>query len=272
MSAAGPTGSPRWLVLLGAPIGFASSLCGIGGGLFAGSLLHFGFGFDLRRATGTALVLVLATTVAATVTESLSGASAIPWSVVGALVVGVAVGAQLGFHFSERVPDRALRALFAVVLVASSLRILLGGDGGVVASLDAGAHSVPDLLWSALVGLGGGFAAPILGVGGGLVMVPGLYLGLEGLGFDAARAASLAAGCVGALRSLVLKARAGRVGWSHGLALGAGALLGAAAGVLAMDARAGLVETGRVLLALVLAFVGLRFAVEVARGSASAQA
>ena len=94
MNETGPTRSPRWLVLLGAPIGFAASLCGIGGGLFAGSLLHFGFGFDLRRASGTALVLVLATTVAATVTESLSGASAIPWSIVGALVVSATPGVQ----------------------------------------------------------------------------------------------------------------------------------------------------------------------------------
>ncbi|MBW2415917.1 MAG: sulfite exporter TauE/SafE family protein [Deltaproteobacteria bacterium] len=251
--------SAPWLLVVGLPIGFLGSLAGIGGGLFAGPLLHFLFRFDLRRATGTALVLVLATTLAATVTEALQADSALQPKIVGVLALGIVVGAVLGFVFSERMPERTLRALFTVVLLYAGARVFLSGaaaEGGLAGFEPGGAQWVT----VALVGLGGGFAAPVLGVGGGLVMVPGLYLGLEGLGFDAARACSLAGGCFASLISLALKHRAGRVSWPHGGLLATGALVGAAAGVLAKDASPGLLELGRMVLAVVLVFVALRFA------------
>jgi uncharacterized membrane protein YfcA len=251
--------SVPWLLAVGLPIGFLGSLAGIGGGLFAGPLLHFFFRFDLRRATGTALVLVLATTLAATATEALQTDSALQPKIVGVLALGILAGATLGFSFSERVPERALRAIFTVVLLVAGVRVFLFG-----ASTGAGlAGFEPDgvqWLTIALVGLGGGFAAPVLGVGGGLVMVPGLFIGLQGLGFDAARACSLAGGCLASLISLALKHRAGRVSWPHGSLLATGALLGAAAGVLAKQTSPNLLELGRIALALVLVFVSLRFA------------
>ena len=46
-----------------------------GGGLFAGPLLHFVGGLALKRATATALFLVLATTSAATLAEWLQADS-----------------------------------------------------------------------------------------------------------------------------------------------------------------------------------------------------
>jgi len=248
-----------WLLLIGLPIGFLGSLAGIGGGLFAGPLLHFAFRFELRRATGTALVLVLATALASTATEALQADSALQGRTIAVLAGGVVVGAWLGFHFSERAPERLLRAIFAVVLFLAGVRVFLSGSGaepGTIGFTPAGMQ----LVTAALVGLGGGFAAPVLGVGGGLVMVPGLYLGLTGLGFDGARACSLAAGCVGATLSLFLKHRAGRVSWPHGVLLALGALVGAATGVLAKQSNVALLEFGRVILAAVLLYVSLRFA------------
>ena len=261
---------PWTLFALGVPIGFASSLAGIGGGLFAGSILHFLCGFELRRATGTALVLVWATTFAATVTESTQAASALDWSAIAALVPGVLVGAQLGFIASERLPDRALKAVFAVCLLYGSFRLIAGGGapaGGALGLDEASGWQRAAIAF--VVGVGGGLATPVLGVGGGMVMVPGLLFGV-GLGFDAARASSLAAGCVSSTRSLVLKSRAGRVTWRFGLYLGAGALLGSAAGVTAIDGNPELVEVGRWILAGVLGFIGLRFLRELLRRTAQA--
>lgn len=261
-----PARSTAGLAPAGLAIGFLGSLCGIGGGLFAGPLLHLAFGFELRRATGTALVLVVATTAAATATEAARADSALRWGLVAALVVGMLVGAQLGFAFSERVSDRALRALFAVALLAVSAPVLLAPSaphaqaaGG--AELGAGA-----LAWGGLVGVLGGFVVPVLGVGGGLVVVPALFLGVPGLGFDGARAAALAAGLVGSARSLALKARARRVSWRHGLVLGTGALVGAALGVVSLDAVRGLIEVGRIALGLTLAGVAVRFGRDALRG------
>ena len=97
-------------------------------------------------------------------------------------------------------------------------------------------------------------------------MVPGLFLGVGGLGFDGARACSLAAGALGAARSLALKSKAGRVSWRHGVPLGAGALAGAVAGVVLLDREEGLLQVGRIVLGLLLAVVALRFAREALRG------
>ena len=256
-----------WLLALGIPIGFVSSLCGIGGGLFAGSLLHFAFGFDLRRSAGTALVLVLATTAAATATELTRPEPAIELATWAALVLGVWFGAALGFRFSEAVSERVLRSVFAVVMLFSALRLVTGGGGAPV--LDGVPAEGIDWLAAALtagVGLIGGFCAPVLGVGGGLILVPGLFLLVPEQGFDGARATSLAAGVVGAVRSLRLKARAERVAWRHGTYLALGALVGAALGVRSLEALIELVEVGRWTLALLLTFLGLRFARAALRG------
>jgi len=267
-----PARSTAGLAPAGLAIGFLGSLCGIGGGLFAGPLLHLAFGFELRRATGTALVLVVATTAAATATEAARADSALRWGLVAVLVVGMLVGAQLGFAFSERVSDRFLRALFAVALLAVSVPVLLAPSAPHAAQATASggeALGAGAFVWGGLAGALGGFVVPVLGVGGGLVVVPALFLGIPGLGFDGARAAALAAGLVGSARSLVLKARARRVSWRHGLALGAGALVGAALGVVALDAARGLIEVGRIALGLTLAAVAARFGRDALRGRAA---
>ena len=115
-----------------------------------------------------------------------------------------------------------------------------------------------------LAGLGGGFVAPLLGVGGGLIMVPALFLGLPGMGFAEARATSLAAGTLAALRSFWLHGRAGRLDASILRPFSIGAVAGAFAGVYLVH-REGVVHAARILLALILAFVALRFLHDVYR-------
>jgi uncharacterized membrane protein YfcA len=250
-----------WLVPAGFAIGFVvGSLCGIGGGLFAVPLLHAVHGLELRRAVATGLVLVLATTAAATLTEWIQGAPSTSWTVLLGLVPGAFVGALLGYRVAERTSVRNLKRVFVVVLVLAAARILLGGSGGGPALAADVALSRGAAPLAFLVGIGGGFVAPLLGVGGGLLMVPGLFLGIPGL-------ASLAAGAVAAARSLRRHGRAGRVEWGTGLRLGAGAVLGAAVGVLV--GRDPLwVEAGRVGLGLLLLGVAGRFARDLARGQA----
>ncbi len=261
-----PRRAPLWLVPAGIVIGFLGSLCGIGGGLFAVPLLHYVQKIPLKEAVATALVLVLATTAASTGAELFQAEPELhAWPVLG-LMGGVLVGAQFGYLVAVRVNVRILRALFVVFLTVAGYRVLAGGGEELAESAPVviGASKV---LFAFLVGIGGGFVAPLLGVGGGLVMVPGLYLILPAMGFPGARACSLAAGVIGSARSLFLHARAGRVHRSPGLLLGAGALLGAVAGVHFLHLP-GLAEVGRPILALVLWFVAARFLVDLLRGRA----
>jgi uncharacterized membrane protein YfcA len=243
------------LTVIGVPIGFAASLLGLGGGIFAGPYLHFRSGFELKRATGTALVVVLATTVASTLTELFRTGSPLRWGVALALVGGALVGARLGFLFSERVPERTLRALFAVLLVVLAARVLLASrpQWSGTASL-----SIAEYAGIVAVGVAGGFVSPVLGVGGGLVMLPGVLL-VAGGSYDAARAASLVAGAVAAGQGLLLKSSVRRVSWPHGLLFGAGAVAGASSAVLSIERVPIVLEIARISLAVLLVWLALRF-------------
>jgi uncharacterized membrane protein YfcA len=248
--------APWWFAPIGFLIGTAGALCGVGGGLFAGPLLHLARGLELRKAAASALLTVLGTTLAATLVESTRPDSRLDGAVVVALACGALIGSQLGFRVAQRLPEQVLRRAFALVLLVAALRLLYSGEavGGGLA-LGATGRALAALA----IGATGGFLTPILGIGGGIVMVPALFFSLEGLGFGGARACSLAAGAVASLRSLWLHARAGNVDRRGGLPIAIGAVLGAWAGV-GLAHEPALAGWGRILLGGLLLFQATRFA------------
>jgi hypothetical protein len=259
-----------WLAAAGAAIAVVGALCGIGGGLFAVPILHFAAKLDLRRAVASGLLLVLATALSATVTEALRPDSWLRFDLLAVLVPTALVGTQLGYTVSRRISTTWLRALFVVVLVYAGWRMLTLGGGGVAESAAAveewGASRYALL---AAIGVAGGFVTPLLGVGGGLVLVPALFLGVPDLGFALARSASLAVAVFTATRSLWLYSREGLVEWRAASPLALGALLGAAVGVFLVH-EPGWVDVARKLLACVLWVVGLRFARDLVRARRTA--
>lgn len=251
-----------WLLPAGFLIAFVGALCGIGGGLFAVPILHFLRGLELKSAVATALVLVLATTTCATITEALRAEPDLHWRVVGCTAAGVLFGAQLGFFVARRIGTRTLKAVFVVVLAVAGYRLLFASGGVAIEGADGDAWiDTTAFLVAVAAGFGGGFLAPLLGIGGGLLMVPALFLGVDGMGFGEARATSLAAGSLGALRSVVLHGRDGRVHLPAVAPLALGAVFGAACGVFVVHAE-GVVAFARVLLGGILWFVAARFAWE----------
>lgn len=245
------------LAVTGFAIAALAAMCGIGGGLFAVPILHYLFGVPLKRAVATALCLVWCVALSATVSEALHPGGALYPLVIVALVVGSLVGAQFGFHLAQRLPTRSLKIVFCVVLFAV---------GGKVIAMSGGTAPVADASYSpgladaglvAAIGLFAGIAVPLLGVGGGLIVVPALLLLLPEVGFFGARAASLGMAVVTSSRSLWMYHRRGAVDWPMGAWFGVGAATGAVAGV-ALAHRAG-GAVGQVLLGVVLVFAATRF-------------
>lgn len=271
---AGAKAAPRsaWLFLAGVLIAFVCSMCGVGGGLFAVPLLHFGYRLELRRAIATSLALVLATVTAATLTEALHEESALDYRLLGFLVVGAVVGAQAGFWVAHRIDPRALRGAFVVALMVAGGRILLEGTPTEAEAVTAVGDGLP-WLRALAIGFGGGVVSPVLGVGGGLLFVPALYLGMPALGFAGARAMSLATSIAAASRGLWLYARSGEVSRAPALWLAGGAATGAVAGVRTVHLP-GFVEVARLGLGTILLYVAGRFAWEIVRdrGRRGAQA
>lgn len=254
------------LVLAGAAIAFVGSVCGIGGGLFAVPLLHYGFRLDLRAAVATSLCLVGANAFASTVTESLHDGSALLWDVVLPLAAGALAGAQFGYLASRRLSERFVKGLFAGVIAIASWRMLGSGDAGVQPGEFHSVYTIGRAASVAAIGLLAGTASPLLGIGGGMIVVPGLLLSMPEIGGLGARAAALAVACVTSARSIHLYAKERQVDLSVAPWFVVGGLAGAVGGVQAVHAP-GIAAMGRQFLGALLVLTALRFAIDASRRS-----
>ena len=104
----------------------------------------------------------------------------------------------------------------------------------------------------------------MLGIGGGLVVVPGLLLTLPEIGGLGARAASLAVACVTSARSIQLYARERAIEARFALPIALGALAGASSGVHVVH-MPGVSELGQQVLGDILILTAVRFGVDVSR-------
>lgn len=112
-----------YLVLIGLVAGFLSALLGVGGGIVIVPLLLIVGRWELRSATATSLAAIGITAAAGVVIYVVHGEV----RPVYAALVGVpaAFGALGGTTLQQRLQVRTLSLLFAVLLVAIAIRMLL---------------------------------------------------------------------------------------------------------------------------------------------------
>jgi uncharacterized membrane protein YfcA len=109
-------------ILIGAVFGFVVGLTSVGSGTFFGLALLVLFPLSATRMVGTDLLhaaLLLWIAGAGHVLHGNVDMHAIGW-----LLIGSIPGVLVGSHLSIRVPDRALRTAFAVVLVLSGIKLV----------------------------------------------------------------------------------------------------------------------------------------------------
>lgn len=260
------------LALLGLGIGTWSTLCGIGGGVFAVPLLHYGYGLTLRAAVANSLALVAASTTSASLVEVSRGDTALHLGVLAVLTASSLAGTRAGYFVAARIGVRALKSVFAVLLVAVAVKVLAtAAPGGTGTSLPPGlTFTAMEYAGVAAVGALAGFTAPLLGIGGGLVAVPGLVLGVPALGFASARACSTAMSSFNSWQSLWLYRRDKLFNAQFAIPLATGALAGGVAGDLMIHTPT-VVAFAQKLLAVTLLLTALRFAWDL-RASRAAQA
>jgi uncharacterized membrane protein YfcA len=111
------------LILIGLVAGLFSALFGVGGGTVIVPLLLIVEKWDLRPATATSLAAIGITATAGVVTYVVHGDVEPAY----ALLLGVpaALGAAGGSALQQRLPVRTLSLLFAALLVAIAIRMLL---------------------------------------------------------------------------------------------------------------------------------------------------
>lgn len=159
--------------MVGALAGLLSGVFGVGGGVLMVPALVLVMGLDQRLAHGVSLTAVVPIAVSGTLSYSIAGE--VDWLVAAVLAIGAVGGAVVGTHFLARVSRRILGYSFAALMVVTAARMIFdhseaGGRGGI--SLLAAVGLV-------IVGLLAGVLAGLLGVGGGIIMVPVMVVGLD---------------------------------------------------------------------------------------------
>jgi uncharacterized membrane protein YfcA len=112
------------LAAIGTVAGIFSGLFGVGGGTIIVPLLIFWFGYGERLATGTSLAaIVIIGLVGAIAQGGVYGNVHVATGLL--LSIPAAVGVVLGTAIQQRIPQRAVSYLFALLLVAMAVGLIL---------------------------------------------------------------------------------------------------------------------------------------------------
>jgi uncharacterized protein len=242
---------------IGLAAGLLSGLFGVGGGTVIVPLLVLLLGFDQRLAAGTSLAAIVPTATVGVISYAVHGSVA--WIPALILAAGAVIGAQIGTWMLPRLSQTVLRWAFVGFLVVVIVSLFL-----VIPSRDAGL----ELTWItgpglAVLGVITGILAGLLGVGGGVIVVPALLL-LFGTSDLIAKGTSLLMMIPTAISGTIGNLRRSNVDLLGAVLIGAAACTTTALGAWI----ATLVDPllGNVLFAIFLTFIAVQMAVRAVRG------
>ncbi|MBS1673903.1 MAG: sulfite exporter TauE/SafE family protein [Actinobacteria bacterium] len=156
---------------IGLAAGLLSGLFGVGGGTVIVPLLVLLLSFDQRLGAGTSLAAIVPTATVGVISYAIN--DSVAWIPALILALGSVVGAQIGTRLLPRISQTVLRWCFVgfLVIVIVSLFLVIPSRG---AGLELTWLTVPLLV---VLGLCTGVLAGLIGVGGGVIVVPALMLG-----------------------------------------------------------------------------------------------
>ena len=210
-------------LLAGLVAGVASGLFGVGGGIILIPLLTGWLSTSQHQAHGTSLAVIGVTALASL---AVYGAhSHVDWATALAVGIASAFAARLGARAAARTSPRGLTMAFAAFMVLVAIRLLWRPA---VATAPTVRELPAALALDLLLGLAVGMLSGYMGVGGGILAVPGFTL-LMGMPQHLAQGTSLAVILVTAPAGAIEHARHGNLVWRMVPALAAGASIGAVA-------------------------------------------
>lgn len=239
---------------IGLGAGVASGAFGIGGALLTTPGIRLALGVPAIVAVGTPLPVIIPTAITGVATYHRSGFVDIRLATVAALAGGAF--AVLGAYTTSFVKGELLLVITAGLILVLSVRMLPKKS----------AHQPPMIRPSSpvLAGIGAvsGFVSGLLGLGGGLILVP-LFSVVLRLPIKTALGTSLAVVAAQSVPGTVVHALLGNIDWAvaAGLTIGVvpGARFGSRLAVAAQDAKLRvLVGAGMAALALFFGAVELR--------------
>ena len=178
-------------LILGALAGFLAGLFGIGGGLIivpvlANIELILNNNPDpMQYATATSLAVMIFTALGSTYSHNIKGA--VDFRIVRFIGPTSAISAMFSRYIANQIPSDKLAIFFIISLYLIALSMLIQRDFSKQSSLDYSINEIALILVGSVVG----FIAAMLGIGGGIFIVPFLIR----LGVPVTRAIGTAAAC-----------------------------------------------------------------------------
>jgi len=112
-------------LLWGIPIGFINGFFASGGGIIAVLVLQKFFSLDEKKSHATSIMIILPLTVAGVFVYTMAGFT--DMKIVTKTAIGATLGAFLGAKLLSRLSGKFIRIGFGVVMVAASVKLLIGG-------------------------------------------------------------------------------------------------------------------------------------------------
>jgi len=172
------------LPLLAFPVGVIAAMVGVGGGIFVVPILTMIYSLEPKEAIGTSLAMIIFTSIFSTISYSrqkridyklglILSIATIPGAIIGALTANIINPAQLGLIFGIFLVFVALRMLITYRFGESKPEKTdklwhrkIADSAGTVFEYSS------DLKKGFPLSFFGGFFSGLLGIGGGVVMVP----------------------------------------------------------------------------------------------------
>ena len=156
-------------MIVGLAAGLLGGLFGVGGGLIIVPGLVSLAGMDRRLAHGTSLAATLPIAAASLITYVSHGN--VDWAVAFFLAIGAIAGAVVGTTLLHVIPKNVLIIIFVITVLATATRLAISTD-----STGRSELTVAMALLLVVIGLLTGTLAGLLGIGGGVIMVPAMVV------------------------------------------------------------------------------------------------
>jgi uncharacterized membrane protein YfcA len=228
---------PYWLIFFGLLIGILASMTGVGGGVFVVPLLVFFYGETItttQMATATSLTAIIFTAIASTLNYSRQ--KRIYYKTGLVLAATSAPGAYFGAWVADKTDERLLGVIFGVFLVIVAARMIITlvkkkkeNTASPVKTDSELVKNKRTLVIGLSLGLFGGFASGLLGIGGGTLIVPIMTFGL-GMPMFLATATSMFTMIITATAGSIQYFQQGVVNLPFALLIAAGTVVGAQIG------------------------------------------
>lgn len=221
------------LVIFGFFIGILASMTGVGGGVFIVPILTFFYDFRVNSATGTSLTAIIFTAIASTINYSRQ--KRIYYRTGIALAATAAPGAYLGALVAKITQEQLLGLIFGIFLVIVASRLIISLVLRRKQDRDQPFKTDSELVGSRIIiagvslGFFGGIASGLLGIGGGVLIVPIMTFAL-GMPMHLATATSMFTMIFTAISGVTEYYQAGLVNLPVALLFGAGTVIGAQVG------------------------------------------